>query len=224
MAILSYFPAGEAPATLPEFTFTGNYELLDDGDGNWRIKCKTSGTLTFTDKNHTLDVFMVGGGGGAPYGGGAGGGYTRLVPNVVISKNVQYTVTIGAGGYTINTESATDGGNTSFGALSAAGGGRKGTEMGGGSGGSGGGGRANGTGGSNGSNGGAGGEAGGGTGQGTTTREFHEASGSLYSRGGGAVLGANGAGLTGANSGAGGKYSDSSGGSGIVIVRNNRAV
>lgn len=216
---MSYFPGGEAPATLPEFTYTGNYELIDDGDGNWRIKCKTSGTLTFTDKDQILDVFMVGGGGGAPYGGG----YTRLDSSVSVSKSVQYTVVIGAGGYTIDTQNATDGGDTSFGALTPAGGGKKGTTTVGGDGGSGGGGRANGAGGSNGGNGAAGGEAAGGTGQGTTTREFHETAGDLYSRGGGAVVGVNGAGLTGANSGAGGKYSDSSGSSGIVIVRNHRA-
>ena len=67
---------GGAGSGLPKFTYTGTYTLLDDGHGNWRIKCKTSGTLTFTDRDQTLDVFMVGGGGGAPYGGGAGGGTT----------------------------------------------------------------------------------------------------------------------------------------------------
>ena len=33
---------------LPEFTYTGTYETLDDGNDNWRIKFKTSGTFTIT--------------------------------------------------------------------------------------------------------------------------------------------------------------------------------
>ena len=47
----------------PEISYTGTYALLDDGDGNWRIRFLTSGTLTFVKQNATVDVFCVGGGG-----------------------------------------------------------------------------------------------------------------------------------------------------------------
>jgi len=36
---------GVSSNKLPSFTFTGTYTLVDDGDGNWRIKFLTSGTL-----------------------------------------------------------------------------------------------------------------------------------------------------------------------------------
>ena len=51
----------------PKFTYTGTYEYIDDGGGNWRIKFLTSGTLTLKNKI-TVDVFLAGGGGG---GGGS---------------------------------------------------------------------------------------------------------------------------------------------------------
>ena len=72
----------------PEFTYTGDYEIVDDSDNpisdfanwknNWKIRFLTSGTLTFTKLNGwngQLDVFLVGGGGGAcGTNSGAGGG------------------------------------------------------------------------------------------------------------------------------------------------------
>ena len=229
MAIITAFPGGEAPATLPEFTYTGNYTLIDDGDGNWRIKFLTSGTLTFTDKNWNLDVYKVGGGASGAYSnnaywGGSGGGYTSTTEGVVALKNTAYPIVIGAGG----AAKTTQGNGNPGGATSAFGysvnGGAPGVEWGSGAGGSGGGGRENGTGGSNGSNG-LGTSPG--AGQGTTTREFAEAGGDLYSPGGGGSTGgAKGAGLTGANSGAGGNTrigGGEAGGSGIVVIRNHRA-
>ena len=80
---------------LPEFAYTGQYDLVDDGvaaDGktqNWRIKFLTSGKLTFSklgSGRNGVDVFCVGGGGPGGYtketsgdwghDGGGGGGYT----------------------------------------------------------------------------------------------------------------------------------------------------
>lgn len=59
--------------TIPEFTYTGDYEIVNDSDepitvsqGNWKIRFLTSGTLTFTNLNGAeggIDVFLVGGGG-----------------------------------------------------------------------------------------------------------------------------------------------------------------
>ena len=52
-----------AVSKLPKFTYTGTYSLIDDGNGNWRIKFLSSGKFT-PAKDMTVDVFIVGGGGG----------------------------------------------------------------------------------------------------------------------------------------------------------------
>lgn len=98
--------------TVPIFTYTGSYELVDDNDavisnpnewnGHWKIRFLTSGTLKFTNlKSIThIDVFLVGAGGGVEangWSGGGGGGYTLTAKRVQISTNINYTVTIGAG-------------------------------------------------------------------------------------------------------------------------------
>ena len=65
--------------TAPKFTYTGTYECIDDGGGNWRIKFLSSGVFTPL-KDMTIDVFLVGGGAGggngilanAAPGGGSG--------------------------------------------------------------------------------------------------------------------------------------------------------
>ena len=57
---------GGAWVGIPNFTYTGTYETVDDGDGNWRIKFLTSGIFTLLKpKQLLIDVFCVGGGGGA---------------------------------------------------------------------------------------------------------------------------------------------------------------
>ena len=192
----------------PEFEYTGTYQLLDDGDGNWRIRFTTSGTLTLA-KTTTVDLFLVGGGGGGVSGGG-GGGYTATHTSVVLEGGTPYTVTIGgggtggAGGMAGN---GSPGGATSIGSYSITGGASANQDD-GGNGGSGGGGsgsdldnrRSGGNGGSNGANG-ATSSYPGGTGQGITTREFGETDGELYSGGGG---GESGDSCSGGNGGAGG--------------------
>ena len=191
---------GEEPYS---FTYTGNCEIIDDGDDNWRVKFLTSGTFVSRFSTN-IDVFLVGGGGGGGHsgesgGGGGGGGYTLTEKEVNIIGGKNYPITIGDGG---GVKQA--GGTTSafdFNALGGAGGARKG-----GSGGSGGGGGGfppggtggvgnGGKGGSDGGNGGsgAGGSSAGkgGAGQGTTTREFGESTGDLYAGGGGGGAGRN---------------------------------
>ena len=194
--------------TIPEFTYTGTFEIVNDSDevitvsqDNWKIRFLTSGTLIFTNLNGAdggIDVFLVGGGGGTKwsvgsniYSGGAGGGYTQTGKAITVTTNTPYTIDIGAGGI-----GAADGGITSAFGLSANGGGHP-TGSGGAAGGSGGGGYVHasstgtsatgaGNGGSDGSDGFAAGGSGGdgGTGQGTTTREFGEENGKLYAGGG----------------------------------------
>lgn len=137
------------------YTFVGgDHEQIDDGNGNWRIKLKSSGTLKFTNFGKwdgKVDVFCVGGGGGGgrlynialPFSGsGGGGGYTTTCLEITTELNIPYGITIGAGGAgTTGNQGANVGGEggttTAFG-LSAAGG-KGGNHSVGGAGGSGGG-------------------------------------------------------------------------------------
>lgn len=96
---------------IPKFTYTGNYQYIDDGSGNWRIKFLSSGTLTFTSLGNArkgIDVFIVGAGaGGASHalgamyaysGGGSGRTVTKKDGSIVPAKGTGYSITIGAGG------------------------------------------------------------------------------------------------------------------------------
>ena len=229
-------------STIPEFTYTGDYEIVNDSDepitvseGNWKIRFLTSGTLTFTNLNGAedgIDVFLVGGGGnGETIRGarGGGGGYTKTVKGISIAIATPYTVTIGASSGTSSAFGASANGASN--ADGGSGGGGGGSSSG-----------TSGDGGSNGGNGTAGNVSQGGTGQGTTTREFGESTGKLYSGGGGgsaanagaagdstAGAGAayggaakNGAANTGGGGGAAYAGTAGRGGSGIVIIRNAR--
>ena len=235
----------------PTYTYTGSSQLIDDGNGNWRIKFLTSGTLVINDIlniSNGIDVFLVGGGaGGAGSGAGGGGGYTKTIKKVSVTLNNGYAITIGAGG-----NADENGGSSSAFGYSVSGG--KTGYYDGGAGGSGGGSgfrkqelASAGAGGSDGSNGGAG-QYNGGVGQGTTTREFGEAGEKLYAGGGGGggnnygpasvcysggPGGAGGGGAGGRTEGSAGETNTGgggggtsgvlyAGGSGIVIIRNAR--
>ncbi len=219
------------------YSYTGTNTLIDDGDGNWRIKFLTNGTFTpLTDM--IIDVFLVGGGGSGgsgsnSYGGGGGGGYTTNQSQISLNQNTAYSIVIGSGGI----GSSATGGLTSAFSYTALGGSGGANNTGiGGSGGSGGG-SYNTAGSSDGAN-----------GQGTTTREFGELTGALYAGGGGGparyntTLGGSGGGgqsgcaepavsptigtaNTGGGGGGAGSYSSlagANGGSGIVVIRNHR--
>ena len=220
-----------------DFSYSGNYIILNDGAGNWRIKFLTSGTF-ISSSDLFVDAFLVGGGGGGGgsniYAGGGGGGYTST-SFVKILKNKEYYISIGEGG----TEEKNGKKTTGFGAIAF--GGRAGTHGQGGNGGSGGGdsGKSAGSNGNDGK-----GTGNGGTGQRTTTCEFGESGCTidlLYSGGGGGFqegLGGNGGGGNGgpnnddgyANNGingrggggGGGRNNGGTGGSGIVVIRNYR--
>lgn len=242
----------------PTYSYTGNAQLIDDGNYNWRIKFLTSGTLRFTYLGNasTIDVFCVGGGGAGTYamsdhgGGGGAGGYTQTSTGFSVSLNTAISIIIGAGGINPSNNSGATGGTSSFGAITAAGGqSRKVNTTNCGNGGSGAGqlgyydvsGNSC-KGGSDGGNA-AVVASGSGYGQGNTTREFGEASGTLYSgggsganRGGGTTVIAGGAGgggnggpgtAGGTNTGGGGggavaESGGGAGGSGIVVIRNHR--
>lgn len=241
------------------YTYTGSHEKIDDGSGNWRIKFKSSGTLKFTNLGKwdgKLDVFCVGGGCAGSsgswndasynYGKAGSGGYTKTQKSVQVTANTAYSIVIGAGGQ----RHFASGGSTSAFGVTAGGG----TKLGGGSGGGAYGNGAVNNGGSNGGNGdpqnaaniGIDHWSSPGKGQGTTTREFGESTGTLYAGGGGAggngsaqAKGGSGGGGNGAwngnqptsgaantGGGGGGMYygltNVGKGGSGIAVIRNHR--
>ena len=214
---------------LPEFTYeNGVCQLIDDGNGNWRMKFLTSGVLTFTKLGSAgkgIDVFLVGGGGGCGYSlnasdnlGSGGGGYTRTLRSLIIQKNTAYQIVVGDGGNRPSSNNTQLRGGTSSAFGVSAYGGYSGLNISGGKGGSGGAGSNSTTGGTDGGDGGGPG----GAGQGTTTREFGETSGDLYASGG--YFGS-GAGEDNTGNGGGGVHQSAAatkGGSGIVIVRNKR--
>lgn len=210
--------------SIPEFTYTGDFEIVNDSDvpitesqDNWKIRFLTSGTLTFTNLNgaeNGIDVFLVGGGGGGSRAAG-GGGYTKTLKAVKVSVGTAYSIVVGAGGIAGvgNSKAGSSGGTSNAFGASANGGKANGTASSyiGANGGSGGGaGSSNGAGGQGGSDGSDGFHRDGthrdsGTGQGTTTREFGESGGKLYAGGGGGCT------TTSSNGGAGG---DGGGGDG----------
>lgn len=240
------------------YTYTGSHEKIDDGSGNWRIKFKSSGTLKFTNLGRwdgKLDVFCVGGGGaggsgywdaGNSYGKAGSGGYTTTQKSVQSTENTSYNIVVGAGGQS----AFASGGNTTAFGVTAGGG----TKLDGGSGGAAYGNREVNNGGSNGGNGdpqdaaniGIDHWGSPGRGQGRTTQEFGEPTGTLYAGGGGAggngsaqAQGGAGGGGNGAwnghpqtsgadntGGGGGGMYygltNVGKGGSGIVVIRNHR--
>ena len=243
----NYKCKNSSAGTTPYIEYSENCTLLDDGNGNWRIKFTTNGTVKF-NTGMLIDIFLVGGGGGGSDNGGGGGGYTKTYKNQVISTG-SYAVNVGFGG-----GAGRNGGASYFkdSTTYVAKGGNSGSGSYGGSGGSGGG-AICGAGGSYGNSGNCnnfcsgGFEAGAaGSGQGTTTCEFGEGTLSGCTRGvnfaysgggtsgydsfnpsagGGASCNGGGCGSGKANTGGGGGGyygAATSGGSGIVIIRNKR--
>ena len=183
-------------------------------------------------------------------GGGGGGGYTATQLGITISANTTTNITVGEGGAALSPHTFSEGitGGTSIfnynnsEVILSANGGKGGTDINGGAGGSGGGsgGEKTDTNRAEGFAGGTDGADGvskygdGGKGQGTTTREFGEETGTLYSTGGtgkesgtgAANTGDGGGGATGrvaVPSGYGWGGGSGSGGSGIVVIRNIRS-
>lgn len=243
MGIISHFPGGSAGGGtgLPEFTYTGQYQLIDEGEGDWRIKFLTSGILKFAKLGGAkggIDVFLVGGGGACGYSAGisdwcgpGGGGYTKTIRSVSVQENVEYPIVIGAGGQRSTVSNTqTQGGQTSAMNTSVEGG-WSGKSISGGNGGSGAASSNSTLGGTDGGDGqkGANGVGEAGKGQGTTTREFGESTGTLYASGGSYNVnnGTNNVGNGADNTGNGGGGTNNNskqtkGGSGIAVIRNSR--
>lgn len=236
--------------TIPDFTYTGDFEIVSDDDqpitvsqGNWKIRFLTSGTLTFTNLNgaeNGIDVFLVGGGGGGSRAAG-GGGYTKTLKAVKVAAGTAYAIEVGAGGIAgVGNSKAGSSGGTSNAFGASANGGEANTSavsFRGSNGGSGAGaGSTNGNGGKGGSDGSDGFHRNGthqdsGTGQGTTTREFGESGGKLYAGGGGGCTttssnggaGGDGGGGDGGNTSGGATSGETNTGSGGGGAANNKA-
>ena len=251
VVIITDYSTAISFSTIPEFTYTGNFEIVNDSDepitvsqDNWKIRFLTSGTLTFTNLNGAeggIDVFLVGGGSGGNYsyrgGAGGGSGYTSTTQAVTVQAGVKYDIAIGAGGAGAKTSGGRAGGATSaFGSIANGGATLSSNGVYGGDGGSGGGSGTlsqdkdgayskAGVGGTDGANG-QGTHPG--TGQGTTTREFGEPGGTLYATGGKGAAGNNiipdpvSQNTGDGGNGAGGSIESTAGGSGIAIIRNTR--
>ena len=97
---------GGSKGPIPDFTYTGDWEAIQEDEINWKIRFLSSGVLTFK-KEQVVDAFLVGGGGGgsggyvsgyyAYSGSGGGGGYTTT-GTITLSAGTPYSVTVGAGG------------------------------------------------------------------------------------------------------------------------------
>ena len=109
----------EKLCTIPTFTYTGNYQIVDDSDnvisdvssyvGDFKIRFLSSGTLTITDLGcavEGIDAFIVGGGGNGANGstytgqqsvdsGGGGGGAAITVLKLPISTGTKYAIVVG---------------------------------------------------------------------------------------------------------------------------------
>ena len=242
----NYSCANKSVGTEYLFTYTGNCEIVSNGENGWKIKYLSSGTLTLSSE-FGVDLFLVGGGGGGSSSAGGGGGYTKTYLNQVIEAGT-YNMQVGA-----QVTSGKSGNKSYFGDESkyVAFGGNVGGNGNGGSGGSGGGGRggtccvsydgnqgvcssasetSGGLGGKFGSNGSAGGSCSmnwgpgagsGGSGQGNTTCEFDEGTTSGCMAGvksySSGGHGKSGSSVS-ANTGNGGGR-NSAGSSGIIIMR-----
>lgn len=191
-------------------------KLTTNGE-TWKIEIYQSGYLTFNAVYSLIDVFLVGAGGAGSTAGG-GGGYTKTENNVVVYPYVTYPITVGEG------TSSNGGATYAFGNMANGGSARSGNN--GGNGGSGGGTSgysttAGGTDGRNGVNGtvwsnsaGSNVTTYGGKGQGSTTKEFSEQTGKLYSSGS--------VSSPAANTGHGSK--NGNGASGIVVIRGKQVL
>lgn len=103
----NYSCANSSKGDNPTFTYTGNCEVVDDGDGNWKIRFLTSGTFTSINAMQ-IDVFLVGGGvggsggtwNGSEYnmGAGGGGGLILLKNSIPVANGSFIKVTVGNGG------------------------------------------------------------------------------------------------------------------------------
>ncbi len=83
------------------FTYAGTYQVIDDDNGDYRVKFLSSANLNWLTEE-IVDLFLVGGGGGgaSSNGAGGGGGYTTTSTYNTLTANTTYALNIGNGGTT----------------------------------------------------------------------------------------------------------------------------
>lgn len=140
--IISAFPSGaKVSVALPDFVYTGEYYVEDDGtkSGVWRIRLTSSGTLTLDEKVNEATIQAQGGGGG---GGAGGGSATDIVSGSDGADGSiqtytgalaagEYIISLGAAGSKGNNGAGGKGGDTTFGTVLTASGGAGGAHKGG---------------------------------------------------------------------------------------------
>lgn len=136
--IISDFPVMmNVSDKFPEFEYTGEYTIIDDGSvtGVKQVAFLTTGTLILPDgaKNVTVQAQGGGGSGGASNGTSKGSdGYDGAIDTYTGDLLAgEYIITIGAGGTEPTNASGTSGGTTSMGDIVSAAGGAGGSRTGG---------------------------------------------------------------------------------------------
>lgn len=97
------FVQGGGGPVFPEFTYTGEYYIVNEGTPDWKIYFTSSGTFT-PASNIAVQAQAIGGGGGGN-GGYAdikprvgGGGGNSMTGELILESGVSYKIKIGAGG------------------------------------------------------------------------------------------------------------------------------
>ena len=107
---------GGGGPVVPDFTYTGDYRIVNEGTPDWKIYFTSSGIFT-PASNIAVQVQAIGGGSGGAGGSytrnGGGGGQTSSVVEELLEGGVEYEIIIGSGGAGGNTtENGNSGGNT----------------------------------------------------------------------------------------------------------------
>lgn len=93
---------GGGGPVFPEFTYTGDYHIVNEGTPDWKIYFTSSGTFT-PASNIAVQVQAIGGGSGGNSGNAknprvGGGGGNSMVNEIILEAGIEYPLTIGAGG------------------------------------------------------------------------------------------------------------------------------
>lgn len=97
------FVQGGGGPIFPDFTYTGDYYIVNEGTPDWKIYFTSSGTFT-PASNIAVQVQAIGGGSGGNGGqasgnrAAGGGGGTSFVSEVILEASTSYPIVIGSGG------------------------------------------------------------------------------------------------------------------------------
>ena len=114
------FVQGGGGPVFPEFTYTGDYHIVNEGTPDWKIYFTSSGTFTPVS-NIAVQAQLIGGGSGGNSGNSiisprkGGGGGNAVINEFILEAGKNYQLIIGSGGKGANAggPSGSAGGNTS---------------------------------------------------------------------------------------------------------------